>query len=176
MTENEKKVKDEEIKLTPDEMQNLTMACVMPIRVYSPTFGGGAKWDRLISEDLVEIEDVGDEQETVLRISGTQKGYKWLADHTLKRLIKGAILRCEDAEVEIAAKEVLARLASAGYSLLGPAKWAVGQRVTKRKGASWTGQIVGLYSTELTPVGYAVESENEPGSVQIYPEDALVSK
>lgn len=48
-----------------------------------------------------------------------------------------------------------------------------GDRVTKIKGSSWTGHVVGFYSTELTPIGYAVESENEPGSVQIYPEAAL---
>lgn len=46
-------------------------------------------------------------------------------------------------------------------------------RVTKTKGSSWTGRVVGFYSTTLTPIGYAVESENEPGSVQIYPEAAL---
>ena len=50
-----------------------------------------------------------------------------------------------------------------------------GQRVTKTKGSSWTGKIVGVYSTKLTPVGYAVESENEPGSVQIYPASALAA-
>lgn len=33
--------------------------------------------------------------------------------------------------------------------------------------------MVGEYSTELTPEGYAVESEREPGSVQIYPASAL---
>lgn len=48
-----------------------------------------------------------------------------------------------------------------------------GDRVTKKSGSSWTGPIVGFYSTKLTPVGYAVESENEPGSVQIYPEAAI---
>jgi hypothetical protein len=48
-----------------------------------------------------------------------------------------------------------------------------GDRVTKIKGSSWTGLVVGFYSTSLTPVGYCVESENEPGSVQIYPESAL---
>ncbi len=37
----------------------------------------------------------------------------------------------------------------------------------------WTGLVVGFYSTSLTPIGYAIESENEPGSVQIYPESAL---
>jgi hypothetical protein len=52
-------------------------------------------------------------------------------------------------------------------------KFALGQRVRKVKGSSWQGRIVGVYSTELTPVGYAVESEREPGSVQIYPEAAL---
>lgn len=48
-----------------------------------------------------------------------------------------------------------------------------GDRVRKTKGASWQGRIVGFYSTNLTPIGYAVESEREPGSVQIYPEGAL---
>lgn len=48
-----------------------------------------------------------------------------------------------------------------------------GDRVKKRKGASWQGKVVGWYSTELTKVGYAVESEKETGSVQIYPEEAL---
>jgi hypothetical protein len=52
-------------------------------------------------------------------------------------------------------------------------KFALGDYVTKLKGSSWTGHVVGFYSTALTPVGYAVESENEPGSVQIYPEAAL---
>lgn len=52
-------------------------------------------------------------------------------------------------------------------------KYALGDRLTKTKGSAWTGRVVGFYSTSLTPVGYAIESENEPGSVQIYPESAL---
>lgn len=48
-----------------------------------------------------------------------------------------------------------------------------GQRVSKRNGSSWQGKIVGIYTTDLTPEGYAVESEREPGSVQIYPAKAL---
>lgn len=52
-------------------------------------------------------------------------------------------------------------------------KFSLGQRVRKIKGSSWQGRVVGFYSTELTPMGYAVESEREPGSVQIYPEAAL---
>lgn len=47
------------------------------------------------------------------------------------------------------------------------------QRVRKTKGSSWQGRVVGFYSTDLTPEGYAVESEREPGSVQIYPLAAL---
>lgn len=50
----------------------------------------------------------------------------------------------------------------------------IGARLTKKSGSSWTGHVVGFYSTELTPEGYAIESENEPGSVQIYPLKALV--
>lgn len=54
-------------------------------------------------------------------------------------------------------------------------KLKLGDRVTKLKGSSWTGCVVGFYSTALTPVGYAVESETETGSVQIYPEAALAA-
>jgi hypothetical protein len=46
-------------------------------------------------------------------------------------------------------------------------------RVRKKFGSSWHGRIVGVYRTANTPVGYAVESEREPGSVQIYPASAL---
>ena len=52
-------------------------------------------------------------------------------------------------------------------------RFEIGERVTKIKGSSWTGRIVGFYATALTPIGYCVESENEPGSVQIYPEAAI---
>ncbi len=51
--------------------------------------------------------------------------------------------------------------------------WRLGTRVRKIRGASWQGRVVGYYSTTLTPHGYCVESEREPGSVQIYPAAAL---
>jgi hypothetical protein len=53
------------------------------------------------------------------------------------------------------------------------AKYKLGDRLRKKKGSSWQGKVVGAYSTKLTPIGYAIESEREPGSVQIYPEAAL---
>lgn len=49
----------------------------------------------------------------------------------------------------------------------------IGQRVRTTEGLIWQGRIVGYYSTALTKVGYCVESEREPGSVQIYPAGAL---
>lgn len=52
-------------------------------------------------------------------------------------------------------------------------KFQLNDRVRKTRGASWQGRVCGVYSTSLTPYGYAVESEREPGSVQIYPEGAL---
>lgn len=52
-------------------------------------------------------------------------------------------------------------------------KFKLGDRVRKIKGSSWHGHVVGFYSTSLTPIGYAVESERETDSVQIYPEAAL---
>lgn len=53
------------------------------------------------------------------------------------------------------------------------ARFRLEDRVRKLRGSSWQGLVVGFYSTRLTPIGYAVESEREPGSVQIYPESAL---
>ena len=64
----------------------------------------------------------------------------------------------------------------AEVAAVGNHKFKFGDLVKKVKGASWTGRVVGFYSTKLTPLGYAVESENEPGSVQIYPESALAIK
>lgn len=54
-------------------------------------------------------------------------------------------------------------------------KWQfqLGERVRKTKGSSWRGRVRGAYSTELTPFGYVVESEREPGSVHVYPGYAL---
>lgn len=52
-------------------------------------------------------------------------------------------------------------------------RFKLGDRVRKIKGSSWQGHVVGFYCTELTPIGYNVESEREPGSVQLYPEAAL---
>ena len=53
------------------------------------------------------------------------------------------------------------------------AKFHFGDQVEKVSGSSWSGRVVGWYSTKLTPEGYAVESELHPGSVQIYPAKAL---
>jgi hypothetical protein len=52
-------------------------------------------------------------------------------------------------------------------------KFKLGDRVAKKSGSSWHGQVVGFYNTYLTPIGYCVESEREFGSVQIYPEAAI---
>lgn len=45
----------------------------------------------------------------------------------------------------------------------------------RKKGdkGQWHGVICGTYSTDCTPIGYAVESVFERNSVQIYPESAL---
>lgn len=83
------------------------------------------------------------------------------------------------AEIAKAVCSILDANAAAIRSLTLPSdlvavpKFKIGDRVEKIKGSSWRGRIVGTYSTELTKEGYAVESENEPGSVQIYPADAL---
>lgn len=53
------------------------------------------------------------------------------------------------------------------------ARWPLGAKVRKKRGSSWRGTVCGFYSTEHTPIGYAVDSAFEPGSVQVWPEAAL---
>jgi len=52
-------------------------------------------------------------------------------------------------------------------------KFRLGDKVRKKSGSVWQGEIVGFYSTKLNSVGYCIESDAHPGSVQIYPESAL---
>lgn len=52
-------------------------------------------------------------------------------------------------------------------------KFKYGDPVKKIKGSEWEGFIVGFYSSSVTDRGYAVESNQHVGSVQIYPEAAL---
>jgi hypothetical protein len=77
--------------------------------------------------------------------------------------------KCEEC-AETTATEILDNQATEDDK---PRKFKLHDRVSKTRGSSWTGRVCGFYSTSLTPIGYCVESENEPGSVQIYPEGAL---
>lgn len=52
-------------------------------------------------------------------------------------------------------------------------KFKFWDRVYKTNGSLWRGRIVGWYITQITPEGYCVESEKEPGSVHTYPADEL---
>jgi dihydrofolate reductase (trimethoprim resistance protein) len=52
--------------------------------------------------------------------------------------------------------------------------YKIGDKVKKRSDSEWSGKVCGYYSTELTPIGVAVESDTHKGSVQIYPEKALM--
>lgn len=77
------------------------------------------------------------------------------------------------AEVEIALTPPDGDAWTDDYARGYAADWPLGMPVTKIKGSSWTGKIVGYYSTSLTPQGLCIESVNEPGSVQIYPVSAI---
>ena len=64
--------------------------------------------------------------------------------------------------------------ADAAFNRPAGAKWGMGDLVAKKRGSSWRGRVVGFYATAHTPVGYCVESLFEIGSVQVWPQDALV--
>nr|AAN41433.1 dihydrofolate reductase [uncultured bacterium]AAY33960.1 dihydrofolate reductase [Escherichia coli]AAY33965.1 dihydrofolate reductase [Klebsiella pneumoniae]AFG25461.1 DfrB1 [Pseudomonas aeruginosa]AJT60369.1 dihydrofolate reductase [Klebsiella oxytoca]CAI56200.1 dihydrofolate reductase [Bordetella bronchiseptica] len=78
----------------------------------------------------------------------------------------------ERSEMERSSNEVSNPVAG-NFVFPSNATFGMGDRVRKKSGAAWQGQIVGWYCTNLTPEGYAVESEAHPGSVQIYPVAAL---
>lgn len=73
----------------------------------------------------------------------------------------------------MAAKLIHPKADPFGWPVLIDPTYKHGETVKKKSGALWRGKIVGWYSTDLTPEGYAVESIFEPGSVQIYPAHAL---
>jgi len=52
-------------------------------------------------------------------------------------------------------------------------KFGIGWPVRRIDGSNLLGKVVGFYSTEFAPEGYAVESKLEQGSVQIFPVEAL---
>ena len=60
------------------------------------------------------------------------------------------------------------------HDILTDGTFSIGQLVKKKSGSEWQGEVVGVYSTTLTPEGYAVESASHKGSVQIYPATALL--
>jgi hypothetical protein len=105
--------------------------------------------------------------------------FPWRADwfkptHYLRDLEKaGALLLAEWSRVKRAGKGLRPGPAPEEAGHYRCPKFREGDRVRKVSGSSWQGTVVGHYSTKLTPIGYAVESEREPGSVQIYPEAAL---
>jgi dihydrofolate reductase (trimethoprim resistance protein) len=79
----------------------------------------------------------------------------------------------EGSAMDQSNKEVSAPPGAGQFALPLRATFGLGDRVRKKSGAAWQGQVVGWYCTKLTPEGYAVESESHPGSVQIYPVTAL---
>lgn len=52
-------------------------------------------------------------------------------------------------------------------------QFRVGDHLKKKNGSEWIGRVVGTYSTDQTPEGYAVESLYHKNTVQIYPVKAL---
>lgn len=63
-------------KLTERERQ---MMATLPFNVYSPSSGGGREWGDLIRDGFVSVDDVGDDQETVLLVSATEAGRRALS-------------------------------------------------------------------------------------------------
>jgi hypothetical protein len=131
-------------------------------------FGPGsvAAWDGSDEKAIVGLNAT---------LSGQQGGAVPAGDlrpglEAAKKLVRETFTRAPEVVSELVAR--LDRLAEQPVPA-GTGAFAFGDPVEKTKGSSWRGRVVGTYSTSLTPRGYAVESEREPGSVQIYPEEAL---
>ena len=138
-----------------------------PWHSYQTTIHGnkyGGHWVAVSDPaQLIQISGSGGARSFTQRVVDTQ-------DHDDNEANAAHIARCDPDTIR-------ALIALAQEGLAGrERKFRLNERVTKIKGSSWTGYVVGFYSTSLTPVGYAVESANELGSVQIYPEAALEAK
>lgn len=96
-------------------------------------------------------------------------GKRYIGNMISNELSAAKILRTEIAATEQAKRMTDTKTMEKPSTHL----WSYGTRVRKKRGSSWQGRVVGFYSTSLTPEGYAVESEREPGNVQIYPYAAL---
>lgn len=112
------------------------------------------------------------EQSWMERFNELDRRYEAAANNALERAFKYAEAADEITRLRAELAALRGAVATAP-SFEAPWELPLGTRVTKTKGSSWTGRVVGFYSTGLTPEGYAIESENEPGSVQIYPRSAL---
>lgn len=77
------------------------------------------------------------------------------------------------ADDERCIQMLAAALASRPAQTAPQGKFRMGDLVKKSSGSEWVGRVVGWYSTEQTPEGYAVESSAHRNSVQIYPAKAL---
>ena len=109
---------------------------------------------------------------------GAENGQLRAANERLLRALEHYACRCADDACEAGNRGDVscghtARAALAQKRDASGVKFHLGDRVRKTSGSSWQGVVVGTYSTNLTPEGYCVESEREPGSVQIYPAKAL---
>lgn len=98
--------------------------------------------------------------------------------HVVKPLIdRGLVKSCGGVTVDATPAGLRYVVAALSRMRAGPApegaRWQLGDTVAKRRGSSWRGRVVGFYATANTPIGYAVESYYEPGSVQVWPEAAL---
>lgn len=87
----------------------------------------------------------------------------------LRNMLKDKALNEPQPKPKLKANPMLCVLTEGIFN----SKFKPGDLVQKKSGSKWRGRIVGYYSTDLTKVGWAVESIHEPGSVQIYPESAL---
>lgn len=80
--------------------------------------------------------------------------------------------KCDDP-ASVLAVEVRRLRRALGPIATAPIEYSFGRLVAKHRGSEWAGRVCGVYSTAMTNVGYAVESEAHRGSVQIYPAAAL---
>lgn len=66
--------------LTQDERGLLQRIHPFGVHVYSPSYGGAVKYKTLIEKGLIDVKDVGNEQETILHVFLTDAGEQALQE------------------------------------------------------------------------------------------------
>jgi hypothetical protein len=150
-------------KLTEAQRERSEARALVASGAYNAAFDAGSSMWTYTVALCVERMLVAEATCAQLVRAGSEAKQRQLA---AEAALSAAIARAETAEAERDKARTVMWTVSGGTF-----RW--GDHVRRKNATSWQGRVVGFYRTSLASEGYVVESEREPGSVQMCPVTAL---